>query len=470
MAVGPDYPIIFRISGNDFVEGSNKNEDAVRFAQLLEQQRVNLISVTGGWHETKMPQLPGEVPKAAFAYLAAAIKDAVSCPVLVSNRINDPDEAEDLLAMESADLIGMCRTLIADPEWPNKVFAGRDKEIRPCVACNQGCLANTFFGGSVQCLTNGRAGRESVVPAPTTAQSQKILVVGGGAAGCEFALRAAQSGHQVTLMEKKSKLGGWIELAAAAPGKSDFNRLIPYYETMLAKAGVSLRFGQRVTAEDVKAGDYDHVVIATGSRFRNISFERNDGSVEILLPDEVLSRAVIPGRRVVVLGGGAVGCETAQYLAHDSSLNKEQFTFLFTHRAETVEKLTSLLDGSRREIAVCEVAPKAFGGFDSGCAWPVIKDLKRFRVPVYTSTKVIGVWEGNAHAVRVTPDGEEQLCIPCDTMIQAVGTEPENDLYNELQKEYPGQLHLVGNAAKTGRILDAVRQAVDLVSFINEKV
>lgn len=130
-AVGPDYPIIFRISGNDFVEDSNQNEDAIRFAKVLDAQGVDLISVTGGWHETKVPQLPGEVPKAAFTYLGAAIKDAVNCPVLVSNRISDPDVAENLLAMESTDLIGMCRTLVADPEWPSKVLSVDTKRSVP---------------------------------------------------------------------------------------------------------------------------------------------------------------------------------------------------------------------------------------------------------------------------------------------------------------------------------------------------
>lgn len=468
-AVGPDYPIIFRISGNDFVEDSNQNEDAIRFAKVLDAQGVDLISVTGGWHETKVPQLPGEVPKAAFTYLGAAIKDAVNCPVLVSNRISDPDVAENLLAMESTDLIGMCRTLVADPEWPSKVLSGRYKEIRPCVACNQGCLANTFFGNSVQCLVNGTAGRESIMPVQEAAQSRRILIVGAGPAGCEFALRAAQSGHQVTLAEEKARLGGWTELVAAAPGKSDFYKLIPYYETVLTKAGVRMQFGKCVTAEDVRTGEYDNVVIASGSHFRSIPFARDDGSVEVLLPDAILGRKVIPGRRVVVLGGGAVGCETAQYLAHNSSLSEAQLAFLFTHRAESVEKLTALMDGTRREISICEVTPKAFGGFDPGCAWPVIKDLKRFHIPVYTSTKVTGIWDGAVHALRTTSEGEETLTIPCDTLIQAVGAVPRNELYHELEKEYQGHLHLIGNAAKTGRILDAVHQAVDLVNLINQQ-
>ena len=330
-AVGPDYPIIFRISGNDFVEGSNHNEDAVRLAQLLDQAGADIISVTGGWHETNIPQLPGEVPGAAYVYLGAAVKKAVKCPVLVSNRIGSPTAAENILAMEDADLIGMCRTLIAEPEWPRKVQEGRWSEVRPCVACNQGCLASTFFGKSVQCLTNGLAGKESVLRLDPSVRSHKILVVGGSPGGCEFAIRAAQCGHRVTLMEKAPAIGGWIGIAAAPPGKHDFSRLASYFETMLDRTGVEVLLGRTATADYIKSADYDDVVIATGGQMRTCSFETDDGSVAVVTAAEVLAGNVVPGRRVVILGGGAVGCETAQYLAHMSALNSEQLMFLSVH-------------------------------------------------------------------------------------------------------------------------------------------
>ena len=165
-AVGPDFPILFRIAGNDFMPGSNTNREAVAFARLLEAAGVDMISVTGGWHETRVPQLPGEVPPGCLAYLAAAVKEAVSVPVVVSNRINDPVVAEEILAMEQADCIGMSRTLVADPDWPRKTACGQLSAIRPCVACNQGCLANTFFGRPVCCLANGEAGYEDEVELP----------------------------------------------------------------------------------------------------------------------------------------------------------------------------------------------------------------------------------------------------------------------------------------------------------------
>ena len=458
-AVGEDYPIFFRISGNDFVPGSNTNIDAVRFARLLDENGVDLISVTGGWHETKVPQLPGEVPTGMFTYLAEAVKDEVRCPVLSSNRQGDPGSAENLLAMGSADLVGVCRTLVADPEWPNKVREGRLGEIRPCVGCNQGCLASTFFGKSVQCLTNGRAGRENAVSIRPTENPQRVLVVGGGPGGCECAVRASQRGHDVTLAEASGTVGGWIDVVAAPPGKHDFHKLVPYFETMLAKAGVKVRLNHTVTPEE--AMGYDRVVVATGGTTMSLRFD-TDGSVPITTAVEVLQGERIPGKRVVVVGGGAVGSETVQYLAHRSSLNAEQLYFLSVHHAETPEKIEALLNTSRREISVVEIAEKAFGGFDLGCSWPVIKDLKRYGIPVHTSTAVVSIRDGIVLAQKTNRDGStEELRLPCDTLIIAAGTIPRTELYNELLARGHQHVHLIGNAVKTGRILDAIHQAID---------
>ena len=141
-----------RVAGNDFVSGGCTNEDCVAFCKKLEQVGVDLLDVTGGWHETVIPQLPGEVPRGGYLYLAQAVKDAVSIPVLSANRHNDPVEAETVLALEQCDMVGLCRTLVADPDWPNKAAAEAVDEIRRCVACNQGCLAHVFNNEPMECL------------------------------------------------------------------------------------------------------------------------------------------------------------------------------------------------------------------------------------------------------------------------------------------------------------------------------
>lgn len=463
-AVGPDYPVIVRIAGNDFVPGSNTNEEAVAFAELMEQAGADMISVTGGWHETKVPQLPGEVPRAGFAYLAAAVREAVSVPVIACNRINDPWVAEEVLALEQGDCVGMARTLIADPEWPNKVRAGRIREIRPCVACNQGCLAGTFFGKPVHCLVNGLAGWEDRTELEPAQAPKRILVVGGGPAGAEFAIRASQRGHEVALWERRSALGGQLPLAAAPPGKGEFLRLEGYYRHMLAVCGVEVTTGRTATAEDILEQGYDAVVVATGSRPKAVPVP-GDGSVEVVTAAQVLSGGAMPGRRVVVVGGGAVGCETAQFLAQRGGLSPEQFWFLSVQRAESPQTLNELLDHTARQVSILEIAPKLGAGFDPGCGWPVMKDLKRLGVAQYPMTRLKEARSGAVLAEQERDGAVRQLELPCDTVVLAVGSAPEDELYRELKGKREN-VYLIGDAQTPGRVLDAVRQAVELAADI----
>lgn len=463
-AVGPDYPILFRIAGNDFVPGSNTNQEAVAFAKLLAGHGADLISVTGGWHETRVPQLPGEVPPGGFTYLAQAVRQAVSVPVLSSNRIVDPALAEETLALGRADCIGMARTLLADPEWPNKVRQGRSDELRRCVACNQGCLASTFFGKPVRCLVNGLAGRESQLRLDPAPAPRRVLVVGGGPAGCECALRAAQRGHRVTLWEGSARLGGQLPLAAAPPGKGEFLTLRDYYEAMLPRSGVAVFTGRFATPEAVLEGDFAHVVIAAGSAPRLLPLPDEQGLPPVLTAAQVLSGQDIPGKDVVIVGGGAVGCETAQFLARRGSLTPEQLQFLSVWRAETPQRIQALLDRSDRTVTVVELAPKLGSGFDPGCAWPVMLDLRRLGVCTCPSSKISAA---TANSVTISPvDGDgPSRTVPCDTVVLAVGSRPERALYDSLSS-LGARVHLLGDALAPGRVLDAVSQAVDLAAAL----
>lgn len=458
-AVGEDYPIIMRIAGNDFVPGSNTNEEAVDFAKKLEVAGVDIISVTGGWHETKVPQLPGDVPRGNFTYLAAAVKKAVSIPVLASNRINDPALAEEMLALERCDLVGSARAMIADPNWCNKAKAGNLSEIRKCVACNQGCLAKTFFGQPVECLVNGYAGREYLYKDSKPNKLKNILVVGAGPAGCEFAIKTAELGHKVTLWEKESKIGGQLPLVAAPFNKDEFNNLIKYYNTMLRKNNIKLELEKEATLDEIINSEFDEVVIATGAVTKTIPLPVKSNNIKIVAANDVLTGNIIPGKNVVIIGGGSVGCETALTLARRGSITPEQLYFHMSLKSESIDKIEEMLNSTDRNITIVEVAKTIGMGFDKGTGWPILNELKRLGVKSYTLSRTIEINENSVIIEKTNKDESiEKVEIPYDTIILAVGSLPNNKLYESLKGKM-SNIHNIGDSNNVGKIIDAIRDA-----------
>ncbi|NCB63804.1 MAG: NADH:flavin oxidoreductase, partial [Clostridia bacterium] len=275
--VGDGVPVTVRMGGSDFVSGSNTNEEACRIAAELEKAGANAISVTGGWHESGVPQVTMDLPHGVFSYLGANIKRAVNIPVIMSNRMNI-DVAEALVERGDVDLIAMARPMLADPDAPSKAAQGRYDEIRPCIGCNQGCLDNSMSGKPIACLGNAECGRESELKdaggrLPTQCKAhtpKRILVVGAGVAGMEFSRVAALRGHSVTVWESGAHSGGQMEVTSAPPGRHDFRYLAAYLFSACEKAGVTFFFGKAAGADEVRAaverGQFDHVVIATGAQ------------------------------------------------------------------------------------------------------------------------------------------------------------------------------------------------------------
>ncbi len=458
-AVGPNYPLFMRIAGNDFMKGSNTNTEAVEFAKVIEKAGIDMINVTGGWHETNIPQLPGDVPGAGYSYLAAAVKNAVSVPVMVSNRINNPRTAEEMLALGRGDLISLGRALIADPEWVNKVQTGRSNEIRPCVACNQGCLAKTFFAQPVECLVNGDCGleyqrKDTLKPAA----AKKLLVIGGGPCGCEFAVKASELGHDVTLWEKEAAIGGQLHVVFAPPGKHEFANLIKYYETMLKKHHVKTAVNKTVVEADIVAGGFDAVcVLATGVTPKEIILPGAQAATVVNAVD-VLAGRVIPGKNVVIVGGGSVGCETAQYMAHRGSLSPEQLFFLSVQKAETPEKIQSMLNSSDRNVTIVEIQKSIGAGFEPGTGWPVLKDLKRLGITQHTLSKITEITSESVIIEKTKDNTIETIKILCDTIVLAVGSNSNTELYETLKGKIDN-VFVIGDSKKVGKIFDAIRDA-----------
>lgn len=472
-AVGAGFPICVRIAGSDFVPGSNTNTEAVLFAKDMEAAGVDLISVTGGWHETIVPQLSGDVPSAGYTYLVSAIRDAVSVPVAASNRITDPATAERVLATGEADIVNLARPLIADPDWPKKAHEGKPCLIRKCVACNQRCLAKTFFGEPVECLVNGYAGRERDEPRGKTASPKRILVIGGGPAGCEFAVRAAGMGHTVTLWEKSRRLGGHLHTIAKHPAKTDFSSLADYYTAMLNDLNVEVVLRREASAEEIAGTGFDIVVTATGSLPSGLDLG-GSGKIPVCNAYDILEGRAVAGRNVVVIGGGATGCECADWLVRDASISPEQAYFLLTQGAEAPEKVINMLDLSRRRVTIIDI-DKVGSGFEPGTAWPLLKDLDRFGVERYSYAKLLDVTDSTVELEAIQPKTREQkakeretgvaepektlrLSLPCDTIVTAVSPKPNDGLYNTLV-ELGVNAYKLGDSDAVGSIPDAIAGA-----------
>lgn len=464
-AVGPDYPLILRVAGNDYMEGGNGTRESITFCQLAEAAGIDAIDVTGGWHETRIPQLPSDVPRGAFVYLAQAIKDAVSIPVISSNRHNTPAEVEKVLATGQADLVGQLRTLIADPYWVNKVASGREDEIRKCLACNQGCFAKSFNHEPCECLFNSYVGRESEENREKVAHCKKILVVGAGPAGCEFAYRAAERGHDVTIWEKESRIGGKALTAALPPNKYEFNNIAEFHASMLRKNDVNVVLNKEATADQILREKFDEVIICCGSEPKNINL---GGAADICVcgAEEILKGDVIAGRDVLVVGGGSVGCETAHYMAHEASLGPEKLYFMLSQQAEDVETIIEMMNSCRRNITVIDMA-KIAANYDYGCAWPILKDLKRLGVKTYPGTKIDTIEDGCVTLEKFDPKTQERetMAIKCDTIVLAVGYQANNQLAEQLTDKNI-KVHNLGDSLRVGKVADAIKMADDLAATI----
>ena len=325
--IGPEFPLIFRISGNDFVKGASTNNDTKMFAKELEKSGVDAINVQNGWHESRVPTTQQIVPQGAFVYLASNIKKEVSCPVMTCNKLGDPYLEEEIIRDGMADMVGMARSFLADAYLPKKVQEGRVDEVIRCISCNQGCLDTVFTRKPVTCLVNPFVGKEREWAITPAEKKKKVLVIGGGPGGMEAARIAAMRGHEVLLYEKSDSLGGQINLATVLPKKKEFGMLVENFRVQLIKNNVEVKTGVEVTPEVVDDIRPDAVVVATGAEQKPHSVEGADRE-NVFTAIDLLEDDYPIGKRVVIIGGGSLGCEVALLLANKGVINSEINIFL----------------------------------------------------------------------------------------------------------------------------------------------
>ncbi len=444
---GQDFPVVLRFSlksmikdwregalpGEIFEEKGRDIEEGLETAKLLVQYGYDALDTDVGtydawwWNHPPMYQKKG-----LFRPYCKMVKEAVAVPVLCAGRMDNPEMASEAVEAGECDIVSLGRPLLADPDYVNKLRAGKWEQIRPCISCQEGCMGRVQEFSMINCAVNPQAARERVTAYEPILKSRRVMVVGGGAAGCEAARVLAVRGHKPELFEKSDRLGGNLIPGGAPDFKEDDLALAHWYEVQLQNLKVPVHFHTCVDRDMVMAGNYDAVIIAAGSRPKVFSL----GDDERVYPAaQVLTGEKDCGDTTVVVGGGLVGCETALWLAEQG-------------------KNVTIVEALDRLMAV------------NGPLCHANKDMLERLLPYHgvkaiTSARVTGYRGGILHASC----GGEEREIACDSVILAVGYQEEDSLYRQLEFDVP-ELYLLGDARKVSNIMYAIWDAFEVANHI----
>ena len=462
-AVGPNFIIIYRLSMLDLVEGGSDWAEIVQLAKAIEAAGATIINTGIGWHEARIPTIATKVPRAAFTKVTAKLRGEVQIPLITTNRINTPEIAEQVLAEGDADMVSMARPFLADPEFVNKAAAGRSAEINTCIGCNQACLDHTFGGKLTSCLVNPRACHETELNYIAASAVKKIAVVGAGPAGLSAATVAAGRGHSVTLFDAAGEIGGQFNVAKLVPGKEEFFETLRYFKHKLETTGVDLRLNTRVSVDDLLAGGFDEVILATGIAPRTPAIPGIENPKVINYLDAILQRKPV-GQKVAVIGAGGIGFDVSEFITHQgeaTSLNREAFWRewgIDTHldaRGGVAGVQAQPHPAARQVFLLQRKKSKVGDGLGKTTGWIHRAGLKSKNVQMLNSVEYLKIDEAGLH-IRIA-DGEPQV-LPVDTVIICAGQDPLRELHDGLLAG--GQsVHLIGGADVASE-LDAKR-AID---------
>jgi 2,4-dienoyl-CoA reductase (NADPH2) len=451
-AVGPDYPVIFRMSGLDLIPESTTPEETLQFARMLEQAGVDALNIGIGWHESQVPTISMLVPRGSYVWVAQQVKEAVTIPVIASNRINDLRQAEDILREGLCDMVSMARPLLADPAIVQKSLEGRFEDVNTCIACNQACLDHIFDGKTASCLVNPMVGREEELAISVSPVRKKVAVVGAGPSGLEAARVLAERGHAVVLFEKQNQIGGQLNFARQVPGKAEFNETLRYYRVQLEKLGVELRLGTEADADQLVNEAFDEVVVATGVKPRRPDIPGID-LPHVVSYAQVFEKQVRVGKRAVIVGAGGIACDLSHLLVHNEGISPETARYLLEYRILDAKSLHQLQQ-SGRKVFMLRRGKHVGTGLGKTTRWAVLSMLKRQGVEMLTQ---IEYKEITPEGITIFHEGEERH-IPADTVIIAAGSTSNNTLYEALKGRLP--VHLIGGAKEAGE-LDAKRAILE---------
>jgi thioredoxin reductase len=430
--VGNNFALIFRMCGDDFVDGGITIEDAMKQAPLFVDAGADGLDISAGiFHVSAHMVFPTLLQEEGCrVHLADAIKKVVNVPIVTSGKLHNPVLAEKILREGKTDFIGLARSLLADPQLPNKVREGRLEEIRPCIYCNLGCRHNQIpsEGFRVTCNVNPVCGMEWEYKQMKAQPSKKVVVIGGGLAGMEAAIVLAQRGHQVRLYEKESKLGGqWNILASYRP---EVSSLTKYLSRKLTESGVEVHKDTQVNVDLVKKLQPDAVVIATGAKQKLPDVPGIDGR-NVVLANDVLSGKVRTGKEVVIIGGGLVGMETATFLGKQGC-----------------------------KVSIVDIVDI---GKDVGYTVKeaLLEEIIKNGIYLYPNSILDRITENGLNIILFN----ETVLLRADTMVIAIGSVSNNDLYQELKGLVP-ELHIIGDSLEPRNSLAAIHEGFKLGHLI----
>ena len=444
---GDDFPVALRYSpksfikdfregalpGEEFVEKGRDIDEGIEAARLLVEYGYDALDTdVGSYDSWWWSHPPMYQKKGLYRPYAKLMKDTVEVTVICAGRMDDPDMALEAIEKGETDMISLGRPLLADPDYVNKLRSGRRREIRPCISCQEGCMGRIQEYSMLNCAVNPQACRERVNRLEPVRISRKVMIVGGGVAGCEAARVLALRGHKPELYERGSRLGGNLLPGGAPDFKEDDIALADWFTTMLDILEVPVHLDTELSADDIENSDADVVILATGSTPKVFSLGDDE---HVYTAAQVLMKEKDPGQNVAVIGGGLVGCETALWLAQQG-------------------RNVKIIEALDRILAV------------NGPLCHANSEMLERLIP-FNGVEVIASAKATGNRERIltveTPEGARD--ITCDSVVLSVGYEENDYLYRQLQFRVP-ELYLLGDAKKVSNIMYGIWDAFEVANHI----
>lgn len=435
--VGSEFIVIFRIAAMDMLQGGMSWDEIALLAREIEKAGASIISTHFTWHEAQVPTIATMVPRAAFTRVTNRVRKEVSIPVITSNRINMPDVAEQVLERGDADLVSMARPMLADSQFMRKAADGRADEINTCIACNQACLDHTFSFKPTSCLVNPRACNETLLNYLPADNPKRIAVVGAGPAGLAYACVAAERGHQVTLYDAASEIGGQFNLAKRIPGKEEFYETLRYYNKQLEKVGVRVELNTRADAAMLAEASFDHVIVATGITPRVPDIPGIDHPMVMGYIDAITGAKPV-GKRVAVIGAGGIGFDVTDLITHagpSAALDIDVFAREWgidfdNHPRGGVTGVEPQVARADREVFLLQRKDSPVGrGLGKTTGWTHRLTLSRRGVNMMNGVEYVRIDDEGLHIMV----GNQPHTLDVDTVIVCAGQEPLQTLHDKLQ-------------------------------------